>query len=206
MAIATVLKAARGVTLLVLGGIFLYVARMLSPLAGYDTPFYVLAYWSIMSIIGAAIGIAALLLVGVQILRSALDKTIIALSWPVAATNSQFIVIVATILTLAASIPHYRWAVHVGSGGTAPFSALEVSVMVFIWWPLLNRMSEPTFWSVLAMVAITWLVFGAGASALWCRVRPQRTLSALGVMILALPASCIGLWFLRTVSPYTLPW
>src|SRR5947209_16773725 len=117
-------------------------AHILSPLAGYDTPTYAMAYWCAVTVVGIGTLSMALWLIGLRTLRRVAKAVTAALSWPAAVTNTQFVIIVATVLMIMATVPHYTWATRSGSsGGTAPFSAIEANAIAFIWKPAIERMS-----------------------------------------------------------------
>src|SRR5262249_21240226 len=131
------------------------------------------------------------------------------LGWPRRATNLQFVAIVTLVLATEATVPHYAWAVRTGSGGTAPFSAVEAAVISFVWWPVFQKLTSASgvtgLLLLLAAVAATWVTVAAAGATAWCRVRPHRVLSPLAVLIVSLPACYAALALLRMLSPLTLP-
>jgi hypothetical protein len=118
-------------------------------------------------------------------------------------------VIVSLVLMIEATVPHYTWAVHIGSGGTPPFSAVEVTAIGFLWRPVLQRLSALSgvegLVIVLAMIAASWLIVAAAGALAWCHVRKRRRLSPLGLLIVLPPTCYAALRLLQTVSPLHLP-
>lgn len=185
----------------------LFTAHAFAPLGGYDSLTYKIIYWIVVVLAAITICVSLFMLVGRVALVRARHVIMVVLRWPHPVTISEFIIVVTLVTLFLATAPHYVWWRHAGSGGTAPFSSVEVDMLQRIWRPVLARMARhASIIAILSLIATSWALVGAGASLTLLAVRRAVSFSWIGVLLTTAIIVQIALWLLRTIWPLDIPW
>jgi hypothetical protein len=183
-------------------------SHFLSPLKNYDTGFYFVAYYAIVTTLYVALSITLALLLGRERLRLALRIMTAALRWPRPTGSPALngVTVFAAVAAALGTIPHYSYVTRSGSGGSPPFSSIEVAVLTVVFRPVLPYVTTAeTIWRGFILIAIFWAAIGAVIGLTAAPFLRHAGLSWFGLVALALCAVRLLLWALVTVFPLYMP-